>query len=143
MKTAKVGVYVGLVLVLMAPGVRAQLVLPYYDTYSGTAQQYAFKISNTNTGTGITYGGFFFAKSRQGRGVFGQSEGTSGIGVKGFASDSGNVLNYGGHFCATGQQGVGVYGWAEGTGNVQNYGGKFLAEGARGIGIHAEGGANG
>jgi hypothetical protein len=143
MKTTRFTIWVGLVVVLMTPVVRAQLDLPYYDRYSGTAEQYAFKISNTNAGSGVTYGGFFYTKSGQGRGVFGQAAGTSGIGVKGWASVDGNVENFGGHFCTTGQRGIGVYGWAENTGNVVNYGGKFLAEGRRGIGIHAKGGTNG
>jgi hypothetical protein len=143
MKAATMLTIVAVVLGLMASTAGAQLTLPYYDTYSGSAQEYAFKISNTNAGTGVTYGGFFYANSGQGRGVFGQADGDFGIGVKGWAKDSGNFLNYGGHFCATGQQGVGVYGWAENAGNVVNYGGKFVAQGVQGVGVHAKGGANG
>ena len=65
------------------------------------------------------------------------------MGAKGWASYSGNVENYGGHFCATGLRGIGVYGWAENQGDGENYGGCFLAEGDRGIGLYAIGGPHG
>jgi hypothetical protein len=42
--------------------------------------------------------------------VFGQSNGSSGYGVKGWASNTGDVKNYGGHFNASGSKGIGVYG---------------------------------
>jgi hypothetical protein len=87
----------------------------------------------------MNYGGFFYASGVQGRGVFGQSEGSSGIGVKGWASNAGDVQNYGGYFTATGSRGIGVYGWAENEGDVENYGGYFFAAGQRGTGVYGEG----
>jgi hypothetical protein len=127
------------------------------NTYTGTTRSYGgyFQAAGaegrgvygrcTNTVPDVnTYGGFFYAAGPKGRGVFGQSAGgQEGIGVKGWASNAGDVQNFGGHFCATGQQGIGVYGWAENTGNVENYGGYFLAEGNRGIGLFAMGGPYG
>jgi hypothetical protein len=155
---------------LMASAASANLTLPYEGSVSEAGE--AFRVNNTYAGTGRSYGGwfesaapegrglyaratstvpdansyggFFYAAGPQGRGVFGQSAGTQeGIGVKGWASNSGDVQNFGGHFCAAGLRGIGVYGWAENRGNGQNYGGYFLAEGNRGIGVFAMGGPNG
>jgi hypothetical protein len=159
-----------LILGLMAQVSRAQLTLPYEGSVSEAGE--AFRVNNTYIGTtrsyggyfqaagaegrGVygrctstvadvnSYGGFFYAAGPKGRGVFGQSAGgQEGIGVKGWASNAGNVQNFGGHFCATGMQGIGVYGWAENTGDVENYGGYFLAQGNRGIGLFAMGGPYG
>lgn len=117
------------------------LVLPYHGITS--TPEKAFWVSNSYSGSGDSYGGFFYSAGQAGRGVYGQSNGINGFGVKGWAANDGDVINYGGHFCATGMRGVGVYGWAENTGDVENYGGMFLAEGLRGIGIHAKGGPQG
>jgi hypothetical protein len=154
----------------MTSVVSANLTLPYEGFISEAGG--AFRINNTYSGTGKSYGGwfesaapegrglyaratstvpdvnsyggFFYAAGPKGRGVFGQSAGAQeGIGVKGWASNSGDVQNFGGHFCAAGLRGIGVYGWAENQGNGQNYGGYFLAEGDRGIGVFAMGGPNG
>ncbi|MCJ7777111.1 MAG: tail fiber domain-containing protein [Sedimentisphaerales bacterium] len=130
-----------LVIAFMVCPAYGDLVLPYYGSTSTDGK--AIWVSNTYSGLGATYGGFFYSAGQEGRGVFGQSDGTDGFGVKGWAANDGDVINYGGHFCSTGMRGVGVYGWAENTGDVENYGGMFLAEGLRGIGIHAKGGPNG
>jgi hypothetical protein len=159
-----------LILGLMAPAGRAQLTLPYEGSVSEAGE--AFRVNNTYTGTtrsyggyfqaagaegrGVygrctntvpdvnTYGGFFYAAGPKGRGVFGQSAGgQEGIGVKGWASNAGDVQNFGGHFCATGLQGIGVYGWAENLADTVNYGGYFQADGVFGIGIYAIGGPSG
>jgi hypothetical protein len=85
-----------------------------------------------------------------------------GVAVRGYASNTGNVANYGGMFKAsggigrgvlgeaTGDNGLGVYGSASGTngtgvrgyaGNTAdttNYGGKFVAQGVSGRGVHGE-----
>jgi hypothetical protein len=45
----------------------------------------------TNTVNEKNYGGFFYASGEQGRGVFGQSNGNSGYGVKGWASNTGDA----------------------------------------------------
>jgi hypothetical protein len=141
MKTARISTITVLILGFTAWPAQGQLTLPYYGLTS--TPEKAFWVSNNYAGAGSTYGGFFYSAGQEGRGVFGQCDGITGFGVKGWAKNGGNAVNYGGHFCATGQQGVGVYGWAENTGNVINYGGKFLAEGIQGVGIHAKGGANG
>jgi len=169
MKATRISTVVALVLGLMASAAYANLTLPYDDSVSEAGK--AFRIDNTYTGMDLsygayfeadgaqgrgvygratstvpdvnTYGGFFYAAGPEGRGVLGQSAGAKGIGVKGWASNDGDVQNYGGHFCATGARGIGVYAWAENTRDVENYGGVFLAEGLRGIGLVAEGGPNG
>jgi len=150
-------------------GAGTTLILPYEGSVSEPGK--AFRVNNTYAGMetsyggyfqadgaqgrGVyarststvpdvnTYGGFFYAAGPKGRGVFGQSAGAEGTGVKGWASNDGDVQNYGGHFCATGARGIGVYGWAENTGDAENFGGVFLAEGARGIGVLAQGGPQG
>jgi len=130
-----------LVLGLMASAANGDLVLPYHGITSTDGK--AFWVSNAYSGPGMSYGGFFYSAGQEGRGVFGQSDGSSGMGVKGWAKNSGDVENYGGHFTSAGEHGIGVYGWAENTGDVQNYGGFFLAEGNKGIGLFAMGGPNG
>ncbi len=130
-----------LVLGLMVSAANGDLTLPYHGITSTDGK--AFWVSNAYSGAGMSYGGFFYAAGQEGRGVFGQSDGSSGMGVKGWAKNSGDVENYGGHFTSTGERGIGVYGWAENTGDVQNYGGFFLAEGNKGIGLFAMGGPNG
>ncbi|MCB0732776.1 MAG: hypothetical protein KDC88_17270, partial [Ignavibacteriae bacterium] len=74
---------------------------------------------------------------------------TSGIGVRGFALNSGNVANYGGYFRAdgkfgsgvyawsSGESGYGVYGYASNNGDVTNYGGFFTANGNYGRGVYS------
>jgi hypothetical protein len=170
MKTIQMSTIMTLALGLMTSAVSAALTLPYEgsveepgkafrinNTYDGPDKSYGgwFEAAgaegrgvygrSTNSISGEnTYGGFFYAAGPRGRGAFGQSAGArEGIGVKGWASHSGDVQNFGGHFCATGLRGVGVYGWAEHQGNGQNYGGFFLAEGNQGIGVFAMGGPNG
>ncbi|MHC4175533.1 MAG: hypothetical protein ACYTBX_09255 [Planctomycetota bacterium] len=140
-KTTKMLAILVLLLGLMVSAANATLTLPYHGTTSTEGK--AFWVSNTYEGAGMSYGGFFYAAGEEARGVFGQSMGSSGIGVKGWAANAGDVENYGGHFTSTGGLGIGVYGWAENTGDVQNYGGFFLADGNRGIGLFAMGGPNG
>ncbi len=141
MKLTKMLAILVLALGFMVCPANGSLTLPYYGVISTDGK--AFWVSNAYPGPGLTYGGFFYAAGEDGRGVFGQSDGSSGMGVKGWAKNSGDVENYGGHFTSTGERGIGVYGWAENTGDVQNYGGFFLAEGNRGIGLFAMGGPNG
>lgn len=130
---------VGLVLAGAAQG---DLTLPYYGLVSEAG--YAFKVSNSYPGMGLSYGGFFYAGGVEGRGVFGQSAGAEGMGVKGWGANDGNVQNYGGHFCSAGRRGIGVYGWAENLGaDARNYGGYFQADGGQGIGLYAVGGPQG
>ena len=130
-----------LLLGLIVSAANATLTLPYYGTTSTDGK--AFWVSNTYAGAGMSYGGFFYAAGQESRGVFGQSDGSEGMGVKGWAKNSGDVENYGGHFTSAGERGIGVCGWAENTGDAQNYGGFFLAEGDKGIGLFAIGGPNG
>lgn len=131
-----------LVIVFMVCPANGDLILPYYGITSTDGK--AFRISNAYDGIGPSYGGFFYAAGIDSRGVFGQSDGIFGIGVKGWAENDGeDAYNFGGHFCATGARGIGVYGWAENKGDVENYGGYFLAEGGKGIGIYAKGGPQG
>ena len=130
-----------LALALTTSVAEGDLTLPYHGVISTDGK--AFWVSNAYPGPGLTYGGFFYAAGIEGRGVFGQSDGSSGIGVKGWAKNTGDVENCGGHFTSAGERGIGVYGWAENTGDVRNYGGFFLADGNRGIGLFAMGGPGG
>jgi hypothetical protein len=79
-------------------------------------------ISGTNTGSGD--------------GVQGESWGSSGRGIEGWALWSGPGANYGGYFRAEGSGGYGVYGYASNSGNYENYGGYFMASGNSGIGVY-------
>lgn len=169
MNAKQVTAMIGLTLVLMVSSAPASLTLPYEGSISEPGQ--AFRINNTYAGSGKsyggyfeaagaegrglyarstntatdlnTYGGFFYAAGPNGRGAFGQSAGSGGMGVKGWASNNGNVQNFGGHFCATGLQGIGVYGWAESIADAVNYGGYFQADGGQGVGVYAIGGPKG
>ena len=72
----------------------------------------------------------------------------SGRAIYGYASNGGNVTNYGGYFEAagtsgrgifgkgTGSSGQGVRGYASNSGNVANYGGWFRASGGYGRGVY-------
>jgi hypothetical protein len=68
--------------------------------------------------------------------IYGQNANSLGKGVFGFASNSGDVENYGGYFQSVGEQGRGVYGYASNSGDVENYGGYFRAEGSTGRGVY-------
>lgn len=137
------GICTPVVLIMAGMVCRAggDLSLPYYGETSVFDK--AFWLSNAYSGAGASYGGFFYAAGQESRGLFGQSGGANGSGVRGWAKDSGNGVNYGGHFCSTGMRGIGVYGWAEATGDVENYGGYFWAQGQRGVGLRAKGGPDG
>lgn len=98
-------------------------------------------------GTGVTYGGFF------------TSEAATGIGVYGFAPNSGGGTNYGGYFKSNGALGRGVYilttgassvgleatsegsasSAVDGNANFSGYGitwgGRFKSEAAEGVGV--------
>ena len=69
-----------------------------------------------------------------GSGIYAKSTGTSGIGVWGRAEET-SSNNIGGRFEAWGTTGWGVYGYATNTGNVQNIGGYFVSNGLKGIGV--------
>lgn len=71
-----------------------------------------------------------------GDGVQGESYGSSGRGVEGWALWSGPGANYGGYFRAEGSGGYGVYGYASNSGNYENYGGYFIASGDQGRGVY-------
>jgi len=168
--TTRILMTILLALSLMSLAAKADLILPYEGSISEAGE--AFRVNNTYTGTtrsyggyfeaagaegrGVygrctstladvnNYGGFFYAAGPKGRGVLGQSAGEQeGIGVKGYASNTGDILNFGGHFRADGLQGIGVYGLAHSVADTTNYGGWFQANGQRGIGVYALGGPHG
>ena len=64
-------------------------------------------------------------------------------GVYGYASNLGNVTNYGGYFRANGAYGRGVYGHAFSTSSSVNYGGYFQADGTAGTGVYGYASSNG
>jgi hypothetical protein len=79
-----------------------------------------------------TFGGYF------------TSGGSTGTGVYGSASNTGNNFNYGGYFEAAGTMGRAVYGIANNTGNYANFGGYFRADGKYGQGVYGKAtGSNG
>ncbi|MHA2217002.1 MAG: hypothetical protein ACXACY_13765, partial [Candidatus Hodarchaeales archaeon] len=68
--------------------------------------------------------------------ISGTNSGTSGRGLQGWASNTGDVVNYGGYFEASGTSGRGVYGRALNNIGETNYGGYFTADGTSGVGVH-------
>ena len=101
----------------------------------------------SNAGVGTNYGGFFLAHGSSGHGVYGSASGIDGHGVSGnvtgdagravygYASNNGDVENYGGYFKALGEQGCGVYGNASNPMAINNIGGWFTASGSYGYGV--------
>ena len=86
----------------------------------------------TNSGTGISYGGYFESYMSQGKGVAGVTNGVSAYGVYGVAQgESGNGVR--GE--ATGTNGVGVYG--SGTLKAGYFSGDVYTTGKMGIGSWA------
>ena len=71
-------------------------------------------------------GGYFEASDSSGKGVYGE------------ATNTGDVRNYGGFFVADGIRGRGVYGKASNTGDAINYGGFFYASGTEGRGVFGQ-----
>ena len=81
--------------------------------------------------------------------ISGETAEVSGRGVYGYASNSGDVTNYGGYFQTDGRYGYGVYGYATGAGGRgvrgtalfssggTNYGGYFTAHASGGRGVYA------
>ena len=63
----------------------------------------------------------------------------NGRGVYGYASNTGDNVNFGGNFRSDGEQGVGVYGYASNSGDVKNYGGHFIASGEQSTGVYGAG----
>ena len=62
----------------------------------------------------------------------------AGSAVQGYATSTGWVWNYGGHFASSGGHGIGVSGEGTNKGNVTNFGGFFKALGNDGRGVYAE-----
>ncbi|MFC1785977.1 hypothetical protein ACFLZA_01265 [Candidatus Neomarinimicrobiota bacterium] len=60
---------------------------------------------------------------------------SDGIGVRGYATNSGAVTTYGGYFVTGGLQGTGVLGVAWNSEMGTNFGGKFEANGGTGVGV--------
>ena len=89
------------------------------DSMSGSTS--GSVLSMTNTGTGYGVSGYA----------------TSGVGVYGLASNTGDVANYGGYFLGRGESGRGVSGYATNTAGG-NYGGYFEAWGSFGNGVYGE-----
>jgi hypothetical protein len=89
---------------------------------TGSVESTDAVIMATNTGTGD--------------GIEGQSYGSSGRGVEGWALYTGPGANYGGYFRAESSGGYGVYGYASNSGNYENYGGYFQAAGNSGKGVY-------
>lgn len=71
---------------------------------------------------------------RSSRGAVGKTSYTTGRGVEGVASNSGDYVNYGGHFTAAGDDGRAVYGQATGA---SGRGGYFTVDGQYAQGVYA------
>jgi hypothetical protein len=105
-----------------------------WATASGDVRNYGVHgYASGDDGRGV-YG---FAAGDHGSGVRGETSGSYGIAVQGYASENGNVSNYGGHFQALGEDGRGVYGYASNSADgAYNYGGYFRANGSNGRGVY-------
>jgi len=87
--------------------------------------------SNSTSGIGVK--GNAIAATGSTYGVYGQSSSTSGRGVYGHATANTGVI-YGGYFEGDGDGGGGVYGHA--TGGGVTYGGRFESDGTFGTGVY-------
>ena len=103
---------------------------------NSTSGNYGYLGSSSYGVYGYNSSGNFGHLGSSAYGVYGTS--SSGYGVYGYASNSGNATNYGGYFQAAGYSGRGVYGYASNSGDVTNYGGYFKATGSSGRGIYGE-----
>lgn len=116
-----------------------------YSTYSGNVG-----IGTTNPLSKLSVGGDGYSYST----ISGSTALSTGRGVYGSASYTGDATNYGGYFKAAGESGRGVFGEASGVYGrgvygiaslaaypVINYGGFFVAEGSSGRGVYGR--ANG
>ena len=111
---------------------------------------YAIPPGNVGIGTVPTGAGKLQVITSSGTGMHGETSANIGSGVSGIASNTGNVVNYGGYFISEGGQGSGVVGVAKGMygkgvygvatnpNDVTNYGGYFLAKGTSGMGVYGE-----
>ena len=93
--------------------------------------------SSLTTGRGV-YGVASNSGNYTNFGGFFEAAGSTGRGVRGWASNGGNYENYGGWFQASGSTARGVRGWALNSGNYENYGGYFQAAGSTGRGVYGE-----
>ena len=117
-----------------------------YFTAFGLTGRGVYGEATGTEGTGVygeapLYGVHGRTWSTNGRGVYGEATGATGSAVHGWAGNTGDVLNYGGHFTARGSYGRGVYGEAVNEGDSTNHGGFFTAGGSTGRGVY--GGASG
>ncbi len=94
-------------------------------------------VRGVNNGTGGLGIGVWGSQAGSGWGVYGTS--ADGMGVNGYATNTGTVQNYGGYFTAAGDTGRGVYGQASSTEIGTNYGGYFSAGGSTGRGVYGSG----
>jgi len=99
-----------------------------YFTASGSSGFGVYGEASGSDGVGVvgdgkSLGGWFLASNSSGVGVWGSSSGSDGSGIFG---------------TATGPSGIGVSGWASNTGDVPNYGGYFTASGSNSRGVYGE-----
>ncbi len=104
-----------------------------YAANSGSNGRALYGIASASGGVGVY--GIATNSSGQNWGGYFSASGSTGIGVRSQASDSGGSTKYGGWFSANGTNGRGVYGSAAGTVGL-NYGGYFEAAGDDGIGVY-------
>lgn len=72
--------------------------------------------------------------------IYARTDAETGYAIAGFAMNTGDVLNRGGHFYAYGDKGQAVYGLAPDTGTGTNYGAYFEARSASGKGVYGKSG---
>ncbi len=128
-----------------------------YDSASGNADG-VYGLSRSGLGAGVHGNSLGIS----GKGIYGESSGdsasavygeSSGLyaaGVKGIASNTGDISNLGGDFISYGKNGAGikgqsvglfgkgVWGIASNKGSDVNYGGYFTSNGFYGIGVYGE-----
>jgi len=66
--------------------------------------------------------------------IFGRTN--SLVAIRGVASNTGNVKNYGGYFIANGERGIGIYATAPSSRDSMTYGGYFEVDSRDGIGVY-------
>lgn len=95
------------------------------DTMTASTNGKVLQVDNNQ----ITGGGYA---------IYARTDAETGYAIAGFAMNTGDVLNRGGHFYAYGDNGQAVYGLAPDTGTGTNYGAYFEARSASGKGVYAE-----
>ena len=117
-------------------------------TQTGIPAGVTGEISASVDGVGVYGGNTVSTAGATGMGVWGRTTAPDGIGVKGTATATGELYNYGGYFEAFGNKGFGMYAEAHGntavavvgyTAGASSIGVNGVASGSNGIGVRGSG----